>query len=125
MLVWNPTNEQAVTLQDQATEMTCLAISADGKMVVSGGRDHVVQLWASNLVRLTDLPVGQIARDDWAWAQEMLRDKWLFDAERKWLEFIVALIRLRRQFDIELEERPRQVSVGEFDIELEDGPHRI
>lgn len=53
-----------------------------------------------------------------AWVQEALQDKEISDAERGWLEFTLALMHWQRRFDIEVEEAPRRIPVGEFDIEI-------
>jgi hypothetical protein len=39
--------------------------------------------------------------------------------EQQWLEFILALLRWKCRFDVELSEAPQNIPGGEFDIEIE------
>lgn len=53
------------------------------------------------------------------WAQEELQNKNISEVERNWLNFIQALTRWRRRFDVEVEEAPQRIDAGEFDIDIE------
>jgi hypothetical protein len=114
-----PTGEPLRTLEGHTSWVHCLAFSPDGRVLASGSTDHTVQLWGSELVRLSRLPVQQMTLQDLAWVQERLKDGNLSAGERRWLEFIAALRRWRGRFDIELEMAPRRIQAGEFDIEIE------
>lgn len=132
--LWSLPDGRAVsTLRGHNDSVTCLAISPDGKILVSGSSDKTIRLWnlTSGLMpealkkqseiihRLARLPVGQTSLEDLALVQELLQNKMLSNDERRWIEFMAALIQWRRRFDIELEEGPRRIQVGEFDIEIE------
>ena len=99
--------------------VNCLAISPDGRVLTSGGYDNKVQLWELGSFDLSRLTVGQMRLKDLTGTREVLRDGRTSGVERLWLEFILALIRWHRRFDIEVEEMPRRITVGEFDIEIE------
>ncbi|HAZ45638.1 MAG TPA: hypothetical protein DCZ55_14555, partial [Cyanobacteria bacterium UBA11371] len=96
----------------------------------------------SNLFFLCHLLVGQMSREDMIWVQTRcsigsnsvralrlaelgvnLRNtenvEEIYDADFNWLKFLQALINLRRRFDIEVEDAPKQIDAGEFDIEIE------
>lgn len=85
-------------------------------MLASGSADNTVRLWTNPF---SHLPTGQASLNDLAWVQEVLRDGNLSAEERNCLEFIAALMRWRRRFDIEVGEAPWRIEVGEFDIEIE------
>ncbi len=94
-----------------------LATSADGQLLAGVGKGRL-QMWIAELVRLGRIPSGKMSPQDLAWAQQTLRESTLTPAERASLEFIVALVRHRRRFDIHLDERPQRIAVGAFDIEI-------
>jgi WD40 repeat protein len=113
-----PDGRPLQTLRGHTRALTGLVISADGQLLASGSEDGTVRVWNSDLVRLSRVPAGKFSGQDLAEAQEALTDAGLSAAERAALEFIVALVRWRRRFDIHLDDAPRHVEVGEFDIIL-------
>jgi WD40 repeat protein len=119
--LWDVTDRRAfVTLPGHTDAVTCLALGPDGQTLASGGADRTVRLWTSELVRLSRLPIARINARDWAWVQASLRDGTMFEAERKALEYVAAVLRRRRRADVVVEEGlPRRITVGEFDVEIE------
>jgi WD40 repeat protein len=94
-----------------------LAVSPDGRLLVGTGQGRIA-LWSPELVRLSRIPPARMSPQDLALAQAALSDSTLSTAERAALEFIVALVRHRRRFDIHLDDGPRHIAVGAFDIEI-------
>lgn len=118
--LWNLANGTLLkTLTGHTDWIMGLAISADGQLLASGSEDQTIRLWSSDLAHLSHRPVTQTDINDKSWVEETLQHGKISIAERGWLEFILALIRWRRRFDIEVEEAPRRISIGEFDIEIE------
>jgi WD40 repeat protein len=107
------------TLSGHGDWVMSLAFSPTGRLLASGSYDHTIRLWGSDLSRLAAIPIIQTTVADLDWAQETLQKGKVSMAERAWLALVLALIRWRRRFDIEVEESSRHVLVGEFDIELE------
>jgi WD40 repeat protein len=115
--LWSlPDGAHLKTLGGHRDEIFCLAISPDGQVLVSGSRDRTVRLWTNPS---SHLPISQMSLEDLAWVQKALRDGNLPAEERNCLEFIAALMRWRRRFDIEVGEATQRIEVGEFDIEIE------
>ena len=112
-----PDGKALKTLEGHIDSINCLTISPDGRLLASGSWDNTVRLWTSDLARLSCLPVGQTTLEDMESVQEALQYE-VPDAELGWLKFILALMHWRRRFDIEVEEMPRRIAVGEFDIEI-------
>lgn len=107
------------TLEGHTNWVTRLAISPDGHWLASASYDQTVRLWASDLARVSHQPVARTSLDDLAWLETSLGEKGTPELERAWLEFLGALLRWGRRFDIELDTSPRHILIGEFDIELE------
>jgi hypothetical protein len=62
--------------------------------------------------------MARLGLEDMSWVQETLERAKLSEAERGWLKFLLALMRWQRRFDVEVEEAPWSISIGEFDIEI-------
>lgn len=114
-----PEGKLLQTLAGHTDWVTDLAISPDGRWLVSGGYDQTLRWWGSDLARLTRLPPSQTTLDDLVWIEATMGEKGIPEVERHWLQFLSALLHWRRRFDIEVEEAPDHVLIGEFDIELE------
>jgi WD40 repeat protein len=115
--LWSvPDGRPLQTLQGHTRALTGLVISPDGQLLASSSEDATVRIWTSELVHRSRVPAGKFSGQALADAQEALADPALSAAERAALEFIVALVRWRRRYDIHLDDGPRHVEVGEFDI---------
>jgi WD40 repeat protein len=108
-------------------QATCLAFGSNlppgrtgGQWLVAGSGDGRIWAWASDLADLCERPLVQSRLEDIQWAQEAHQAKAVTEAERRWLELVLGMMRWRRRFDILLEEAPRRIAVGEFDIEIEE-----
>lgn len=106
------------TLEGHSDRVTDVRFSPDGKTLITASADRTIRVWRSELARLRQLPVGRTTLEDFEWVESVLTNSRLSDAERGWIEFLCALMRARRRYDIEVGEAAR-ISVGEFDIELE------
>jgi len=104
-------------LKGHSSPVYSLAFSPDGQTMASGCNDNVVRLWSLN--PFYRMPISQASIRDMVWVQETLSNGNLNAEQRNCLEFVAALIRLRRQFDIQLGEPTRRIEAGEFDIEIE------
>ena len=102
------------TLEQHTGPVTCLATDPESRMLVSGGHDCTVVLWnfQSGIFRRPTI------------RQDMDRLESLVEQpsnanEQKWLDFLVAQMRRRWRFDIEVDRGASKIEVGEFDIEVE------
>lgn len=96
----------------------CVALSPDGWVLASGGQDGMVQMCNLEPLWLSYLPLGDRSAEDIALVQQTLQSGETSPAERGWLEFLLAMMRWQRRFDIGVGEAPRRMEVGEFDIEI-------
>ncbi|MGC8908763.1 MAG: WD40 repeat domain-containing protein, partial [Desulfomonilaceae bacterium] len=101
------------SLRGHAGPVTCLATDAESRALVSGGHDSRVFVWhfQSGIFRRAT------RRDEMEKVDAMLREC-SDDAARPWLEFLLAQMRQRWRFDIEIADGPPCMEIGEFDIEI-------
>ena len=76
-------------------------------------------VWKSELARLRQIPIARTTLEDLDWVEKILSNSHLSATERAWLEFLKALIRWRRRYDIQLGDAS-PITVGELDIEIGD-----
>ncbi len=69
---------------------TELAFSPDGRILASV-EGHAIRLWNVKLANLRRLSTGQINEEDLALIKETLQQREITDAQRAWLEFLLAL----------------------------------
>lgn len=106
-------------LEGHQDRVSCIQFSADGRSLVSGGWDKQVLIWKSELARLRQIPIARTTLEDLDWVEKVLSNSHLSATERAWLEFLEALMRWRRRYDIQLGDAS-PITVGEFDIEIGD-----
>jgi WD40 repeat protein len=106
-------------LEGHSEPVRALAFSPGGWLLASASHDRTVRLWVSDLTRLGRIPVEQTSLEDIEWIQQMLQNTEISSAEQAWAEFLLALMRWRRRFDIEVAAAPVHIPAGEFDIEIE------
>ncbi len=112
-----PDGRPLAVLEGHTERISALAFLADGALA-SSSWDGTVRVWRSELSRLGQHPVSLCTWDDLNLADQALRNAELNGRERQWLEFTAALMRRRRQYDIQIQE-PSRLEAGEFDIEIE------
>ncbi|MDA1275099.1 MAG: hypothetical protein O2960_13785 [Verrucomicrobia bacterium] len=105
-------------LEGHHDRVIAVRFTPDSMALISGSRDKSILLWRSELARLRRIPIGETTVEDLDWVEKTLSNSLLVDVERAWMEFLAALMRWRRRFDIHLGDASK-ISVGEFDIELE------
>jgi len=101
-------------LQESAGPVTCLATDPESRMLVSGSHDSTVTMWnfQSGIFRrpTTREEMGRV---------EGLSRKPEDEGERSWLDFLLAQMRWRWRFDIEIDRTPARIEAGQFDIEID------
>jgi WD40 repeat protein len=119
-----PDGSPLKTLEGHTGAVRCLAVRPHEPLLASGGDDGQVRLWKMGPSLLGGLPVGQTSPTDMEWVQETLQQamrkgtRRSNDARWRWLEFMLALMRWHRRFDVEVAEVPARIPAGEFDIEI-------
>lgn len=113
-----PEGTPLAILGDQTNGVESLMISPGRQVLVSVSSNGTVRLWILELLRLSHLPVIEMTLADLAWVEKRLQDRGRPVTERSWLQFIGALVRWWRRFDIGVEDAPRQIEMGKFDITL-------
>lgn len=115
-----PAGQPGPVLEGHQDWVGCLAVSPDGRLLVSGSADRTARLWNLRFPAFDSLPVAQTCLDDIYWVEQVLQKRTLQPNQQGWLEFLLALMRWRRRFDIEVEHtQARWIGAGGFDIEIE------
>ena len=119
--LWSvPEGRPVRTLYGHSRHISSLAISHDGRLMATGSGDCSVRIWASELERLSHLPVRQATIEDLETAQRCARDETTSRDETAAWRFVVELLRRSRRHDVLLDDaQPRAIEIGEFDIEIE------
>ncbi|MEW6351082.1 MAG: WD40 repeat domain-containing protein [Thermodesulfobacteriota bacterium] len=101
------------TLEKHQAAVTCLATDPESRVLVSGSHDCSVMMWnfQSGIFRR---PTGRPDME----AIEALSSQPREDGEQQWLDFLLAQMRMRWRYDIEVDADRRTVQAGEFDIEV-------
>jgi len=99
-----------------------VAISANGRVLVS---NHLRYLssdrldWAINIWTSPNIPISRFTSKDIAEIERKTKDYSLEEGTRNAFKFTLELIRLRQQFDIDIEDSSNNFTSSEFDIEIE------
>jgi WD40 repeat protein len=94
-------------------------LSGNGQMMIDKSDDGELRVWNLEALRLSFTPIKQTVTSDLKFVQQTLRNRNLSGEELTWLEFIEALLRWKWRFDVEVEDAPRRIEIGEFEIELD------
>lgn len=82
--------------------------------------DRQIFVWAlDNLGSLFELPATRLDGEMIDLAERVIKDPGVTEIEHAWIEFTLSVARWLRRYDIEVEEAPYQIHLGEFDIELD------
>jgi WD40 repeat protein len=93
-------------------------ISPDGNILVGTTDEHTIKLW--NLPHgNSNISISKFTNQDVAEISSKVNDPAIEESFRNILKFTLALIDLRQQFDIDIEDSSNDIPSGEYDIEIE------
>lgn len=115
--IWSlPDGEHLTTLTGHTGSITSLVISSDSRFLASASHaDQTIRLWSSP----TNIPISKFTSKDIAEIELKSRNFSLEEGNRNAFKFTLALIRLRQQFDIDIEDSSNNIASSKFDIEIE------
>lgn len=118
--LWNVTRGELLTpLQGYPNVISDFLLAPQTRTLATSDWDGKVVLWRLGPALLRAAPLSQIALRDIEWIEVMLHHETATRDGDAWLRFALALLHWRHRFDIEVEDAPRHIEVGEFDIEIE------
>jgi WD40 repeat protein len=88
------------TLTGHTDAVYSLVISPDGKTLASGGQDNTIRLWKLS----QNIPIDKFNIEDISKIELKIDDYRIKESFRNILKFTLALIHLRQQFDIDIED---------------------
>jgi WD40 repeat protein len=114
--LWSlPDGEHLTTIKGHTDSIRSLVISPDNFTIASSSDDNTIRLWSSP----TNIPISKFTPRDIAEIESKSKDSSLKEVTRNAFKFTLALIRLRQQFDIDIEDSSNDIASSEFDIEIE------
>jgi len=112
--LWSlPDCKHLKTLEGHTGDVWSMAICCDGCVLVSG-EDESIRLW-----RFANIPIAKYTAQDISDIEKKVNNPETNEGDRKALNFTLALIRLRQQFDIDIEEASSDIELSPFDIDIE------
>ena len=93
-----------------------LAITPNGQMLACNGYDNNIYLWSLSYGNCT---LDKFTVENISEIESNIMNTNLREGIRNGLKFTLALIRLRQQFDIDIEDVSSDVQFSEFDIEID------
>ena len=99
-------------------DITSIALCPDGQMLVWADSNRTVHIWALNRIDAGGLRAHKIRARELSLIQERLQEKEAGEDERRYLNFLLELLRWQRRFDIEIGEIEREAPYKDFDIEI-------
>ncbi|MEW6138048.1 MAG: hypothetical protein AB1733_07425 [Thermodesulfobacteriota bacterium] len=101
-------------LEEHTGPVTCLATDPESRMLISGGHDCTVVMWnfQSGIFR------RPTTRPDMERIESLAATP-ANDNEKNWLDFLMAHMKWRWRYDVELLAEPSSIEIGQFDIEVE------
>jgi WD40 repeat protein len=115
--LWSlPNGSHMKTLIGHTHTVRSLAISPDSKLLVSGAQDRTNCLWS---LPYLDCSISKYTTQEISEIELKSEDSDLEEGIRNASKFTLALIRLRQQFDIDIEEESDDIELSPFDIEIE------
>ncbi|MDQ7783483.1 MAG: HEAT repeat domain-containing protein [Desulfomonilaceae bacterium] len=101
-------------LEGHSGPVTCLTTDPESRILVSGSHDCSVMMWnfQSGIFRR---PTTRRDMD----RLESSTHKPANQDEQHWLDFLIAQMKWRRRFDIEIDAAPARIEIGRYDIEIQ------
>ncbi|PZU92351.1 MAG: hypothetical protein DCE90_18385 [Pseudanabaena sp.] len=115
--LWSIDGNFLQVLKGHTASITSLAVTPDGKTLISGSKDKTIRLW--NLKNPNDFPINELSDKDVAELSLKRKLPTLTEGVRNAIKFTLELIRLRQQFDIDIEDSSNNIASSEFDIEID------
>lgn len=111
------TGASLAEIRGHSSSITGLVSNQTGEQIFTASLDGMICQWDLRYF----LAVNQlqlISSSSFASYSKMAKESQVHSPERAWMEFVVALDQKRQQFDIQIDEVPVIMPVGEFDIQL-------
>ncbi len=116
--MWRARDGQCVLRSEHDSPILRVSQSPQGEYLATANWDRSVRLL--KIKPWQDVPLAEIDSWDIEWLNRSLTDDDSFPSQRTKLEVLKGLWDLRKRWDIEIEDVPERINVGEFDIEIEE-----
>ena len=115
--LWSIDGNLLQVLEGHTGAITSLAVTPDGKTLISGSKDKTIRLW--DLKNPKNFLINELSGKDVAELSLKRKLPTLTEGVRNAIKFTLELIRLRQEFDIDIEDSSNDIASSEFDIEID------
>jgi WD40 repeat protein len=113
--IWDLHNGNLINIME-ITGYNNVQISPDGNTLVQSNKS----MFCLSSLNVRHIPISKFTNRDIAKITSKVKDPAIEESFRNTLKFILALIDLRQQFDIDIEDASNNFASSEFDIEIEE-----
>lgn len=119
-IIQNTENSVIHSLEACNGSVHSIAWSPGGRCLASCGGDNRIYLWRMRFEDLLSIPIGCYGADHWRLLMKCLSEPMELEAQqRPWLDFMAVICKMRRRFDVGLDDALVDSEAPTFGVEID------